>query len=102
MTVFGYGFYTLFSASKTGDKNRLDNILTKFLGREVSVSLRLRVGSYTIHFHHWLYLSLIGSCSYYFDYQSNVIPFFCIGGAMQGIINYHDWYLVVTKRDSEK
>ena len=97
--ISGFTFYLAFSAPKTGQKNRLDDFLTKCFDKDISVTLKYDVGSFTIHLHHWLYLSMIGSFCYYFKLNENIVPFFCIGGAIQGIVSYHDWYHIITPND---
>ena len=100
--IFGFSVYLILSAPKTGEKNRLDVVLTKIFKKDISVSLKYDIGTLTIHCHHWLYLTIIGLCSYYFQFIHNTIPFFCIGGAVQGIFSYNDWYLVITRNKSKK
>lgn len=63
-------------------------------------SLAFNVGSYRLHFHHWLYGSAILIPALYY----NFLPFpqfslgFLGGVIFQGIYCYRDWYRVIVKQ----
>ncbi|HEX7485557.1 MAG TPA: hypothetical protein VF332_05355 [Vicinamibacterales bacterium] len=80
----GMGFWNAFAGKYEGD--RLDR------------SLRIPVGRYYLHVHHWLYCLGIMALVYSFDVAGPGICGFLFGSVVQGF-TYRDWYLLVYDRD---
>ena len=62
-------------------------------------SLRMSIGKYNLHVHHWL---VAASCLLTFQFSGILDPnnfIFWLGGgmALQGILCYNDWYKIVYK-----
>ena len=98
----GYYAYTWGSATKTGENNKLDEFLSKKLGREIKTSLKhsFDVGTsheVYIHLHHWCYL--LGASMLV---PSDYFTYFAIGGIIQGVGGYNDWWDVITIKEKQK
>ncbi|GMI19788.1 hypothetical protein TeGR_g14630 [Tetraparma gracilis] len=88
----GFLLYRLTSAPGTGQPNRLDVLLRSTLGYQGGVSLKFSLGRWRVHLHHWLYLSVIAG----FSSGSPLVQSFCLGGSLQGVVDYTDWWNVVS------
>ncbi len=101
--IFGFWFFYTFSASKTGEKNKLDIIVSKIVGKNISFSLKCKLCcSLKIHLHHWFYLLIIVTWSIYYQKYENHIPFIGFGGIVQGIYCYDDWYVLLSRKKLSK
>ena len=61
-------------------------------------SVIFEIKDYRFHLHHWFLLSLLFLFQFFFKVSfSATMNGFIIGGILQGIYNYHDWYQIVTK-----
>lgn len=81
----GYLISLLLAGSQTGKMGIMPSII-------------FNVKNYKFHLHHWFLFSLILLSQFLFDYSFPVIfNGFLVGGAIQGIVNYSDWYQIVLK-----
>jgi len=63
-------------------------------------SLRLKIGSYRLHFHHWLIgagLLILGLFDILPIFQGAFSQGLIIGMIAQGIFDYPDWYKLIIK-----
>jgi hypothetical protein len=85
--IFGYFIGKFFSGEKTGQRGKLKSAI-------------FNIGNWKIHFHHWLFCSLILISGLLYKF----IPFpqfsvgFLGGLIFQGISCYPDWYKIITKK----
>ena len=59
---------------------------------DASRSCRIPFEDKYLHIHHWMYL--IPVLYHAFVYGYNLLIGFCIGGIIQGITMYSDWYKI--------
>lgn len=89
LIILGYTFFSYSSSDKTGGENKFDQLIKQITNWEIRTSLKFSYDEIIIHFHHWL-ICLIG---YFIFYHLGCykITYLCLGGIIQGIINYDDW-----------
>jgi hypothetical protein len=87
---FGYLFFHLSSANGTNGRNKFDKWISDVTGVPINTSLRFSVSNFTIHIHHWCYLTILA-----IFVKNTIFRCFCIGGIVQGIVNYDDWHVLV-------
>jgi hypothetical protein len=98
--LFGYLFYCYTSSPKENEPNKFDQWISKKSGKNVNTSLKYKIifknWAIYIHIHHWLYLLIT------LIFIKNIyIQAFIIGGIIQGITNYRDFYKVLRFRKFE-
>lgn len=98
--IMGYLFFTLSSSNQTGGDNKFDLMLREYIGTPIDTSLRFEHNNIHIHIHHWVVLLGIYCFIYFMEdsIQERAMMYFCLGGTIQGIVNYDDWYHLVTYR----
>jgi len=75
-----------------------------FSGKETGVQGKIRslifsIGVWKIHFHHWLYGSIVLICLLFFKAPMPQFSFGILGGfILQGVICYSDWRRVVIRQ----
>ena len=74
-----------------------NGIAGRFEGDRLERSLRIPVGGYYIHVHHWLYCLGLMVCLYCCDVQAALAHGFLSGSIVHGL-SYRDWYLVLYRR----
>lgn len=101
--LLGYIFYDNMSSKEVGQRNQLDIYLSNKLGRKINFSLkfkfRIKDKMIYLHCHHWLYLLIIVGLISLFEYTIVYIKYFALGGVVQGMVKYKDWYNVVYIED---
>lgn len=101
LILLGYLFFTLTSANKTGDNNKFDVWISELIQTEIDTSLRYKINVYSgeihIHIHHWCIMTFMYILFYYFQFE--YLTLFCIGGILQGILCYDDWFKVISFSD---
>lgn len=98
LVILGYLSFEHSSSNQTGGINKFDLMLSNYLGTPINTSLRY-CGEYIhIHLHHWLICFMVYCLMYYNQdtWWERIIMYFCLGGIIQGIINYDDWFKVIT------
>lgn len=92
--VAGFLVYDRCSAPGTGEKNRFDQWVGERLSWPAfSTSLQFRLGAgWRLHVHHWLYLATAA-----WFVEEACFRAACLGGMVQGVWRYEDWYRVVWK-----
>lgn len=81
----GYFISVLLAGPATGQKGIMPSIIFK-------------IKDYQFHFHHWFLFFLILVLQLLLDISlPTLFNGFLVGGAIQGIINYSDWYQIVSK-----
>jgi len=61
-------------------------------------SIIFTIKNYRFHLHHWFLLALLFFLQFFRKASfSETMNGFIIGGILQGIYNYSDWYQIVTK-----
>ncbi|HEY3380587.1 MAG TPA: hypothetical protein VGK32_02405 [Vicinamibacterales bacterium] len=73
-------------------------IAGRFEGDRLERSLRIPVGRYYLHVHHWLYCLGIMALLYSCGVAGPGLCGFLSGSVAQGL-TYRDWYLLVYDRD---
>lgn len=82
----------------------LGYIFARFLSGRLD-SIVLNLGSYTLHFHHWLmgFFGIIFILILNFSPIIENIIFGFLGGLIfEGVFSYSDWHRIFTKRKSNK
>ena len=92
--IIGYLFFDCSSSEETGGENKFDKLLSEALDYEIKTSLRFEYSELIIHFHHWL-LCYFGFILFQYTENTN-ISYICLGGMIQGILNYQDWKNIIT------
>jgi len=97
--ILGYLFFSLTSSKKTKGKNKFDILLQKFLKDDtIDTSIKCEIDiddtTINIHIHHWLVMYIIFTVADYFSFER--IKLFSLGGIIQGIVNYNDWFEIIT------
>jgi len=82
--VIGFLIAKFFSMKKEGIKGRLK-------------SLKINVGKYTVHFHHWFIASLILIILILSGFYNDLIYGFLLGLIIQGL-TYRDFYKIIYQR----
>lgn len=95
--TLGYLFFSYSSADKTGGENKLDKLISETLNYEIKTSLRVEYDEIIIHLHHWI-LCYLGFILLQYTKNTNV-SYLCLGGMIQGILNYSDWKNIITLKD---
>jgi hypothetical protein len=72
-------------------------IAGRFEGDRLERSLRIPIGRYYLHLHHWLYCLGIMGVLYSCDLAGPATTGFLSGSVVQGL-TYRDWYLLVYDR----
>lgn len=80
--IFGILFWQIFSGRYEGDK--------------IERSLRFRIGEYTIHFHHWLWSSVIFAVFLLNKIYNPIVLGLLSGSIVQGL-SYKDRFLIIYK-----
>lgn len=93
LILIGYTFFDLSSGDSTGDNNNFDIWVKNTFGIHISTSLKFKIYNFIIHIHHWLIL--IGLYLFFYSVDYNLCSLLCIGGIIQGIVCYDDWFRVV-------
>lgn len=98
--LIGFLFFSLCSADKTKGKNKFDIFLSKYTNEEINSSLSISLDFFNnkeveLHIHHWLLLFLLMNC-----FENKKIKFLCLGGILQGIFWYDDWYKILYFKNS--
>lgn len=86
--VFGYLLTKWGSGKKTGVSGRIK-------------SLRLKIGNYYLHLHHWLlgsFLLVLGIFDFFSFLNAAFFQGFVFGLIFQGIFDYHDWHKIIIKK----
>jgi hypothetical protein len=82
------------SSDNTGGENKFDKFISDILDYEIKTSLKFNYDIISIHIHHWL-ICFFGYIIFYHINQKEFM-YFCLGGMIQGIINYQDWSSILT------
>lgn len=90
--LLGFLFFYLCSADKTKGKNKFDKLISKYTKENFDSSFKISFDFFnnkilTLHIHHWFILLLI-----MFSFKNKNIKLLCLGGIIQGISCYKDWY----------
>jgi hypothetical protein len=72
-------------------------IAGRFEGDRLERSLRIPVGRYFLHVHHWLYCLALFAALFFADSTEPYICGFLAGSILQGL-TYRDWYLVLYQK----
>jgi hypothetical protein len=75
-----------------------NRIAGRFEGDRLERSLRLPLGRYYLHVHHWLYCLVLMGGLYRFDVAGPGCYGFLCGSIAQGF-TYRDWYLLVYRKN---
>ena len=81
--ILGFGFFKLFAGTYPGDKPER--------------SIRIPIGPYFVHVHHWLISMVILVVLHVFDASLPLLDGLLIGSMLQGL-TYSDWYRIIYKR----
>lgn len=73
-------------------------IAGKFEGDRLERSLRIPLGRYCLHLHHWVYCLGLIALLYCADSTGPYACGFLAGSVLQGL-TYRDWYLVLYEKD---
>lgn len=97
--LIGYLFFAVCSAEKTGGENNFDKWVSEILDEDICTSLKISIDIYPdkqllIHLHHWLLLFFVFWLSE--DLGLHRVKNLCLGGIIQGIVSYTDWYKIVS------
>jgi len=84
--IIGYLSACFFSGKETGLQGRIRSLL-------------FSVGAWKIHFHHWLYGSIILTCLLFVKSSLPQFSFGILGGfILQGIVCYPDWHRIIIRQ----
>ena len=85
--IIGYVAGKIFAGKRAGQQGIIKSII-------------LRIGSYRLHFHHWL--ACVGALVLFSFHSPPILAHFSygfLGGVIfHGIFAYPDWYKIITKR----
>jgi hypothetical protein len=90
-------FVTLFLLAGVGGIVFWNVIGGRFEGDRPERSLRIPIGRFCFHIHHWLYCLGLMALFYSWDAAGPGVAGFLSGSVVQGL-TYRDWYLLVYDR----
>ncbi len=97
--IMGYLLFSLTSSDETKGKNKFDIFIQDFFKEDtfntsIQCEIDIQDTLVKIHIHHWLIMYFVFVLAKYNSLER--IKFFALGGIIQGIVNYSDWFKIIT------